>query len=409
MKWIIFSLRNTLKQRQRSLLNIIAIGINLSIIIIYVCIMRGYYFSTKDRIIDYQTGHAQIHHELYDHKAFHKRLDETLPHAQQITRRIQQLPAVKAVGQRILFKGQLSNGMDRLFVQAIGLEPQAETQIGILHDNIAQGQYLGSGNQVLVGAPLAKKLHVTIGDSLLLYSQTKTGVHNLIELTIQGLFEMGFSMVDNGVVYLPLKTAQSFLQFDNEATSIIIKKNANITDDALMLSLKEALPHEPVQINLWSFFAEAFLADIQNGLAFMILLFGILILLAIFTIVNTLSLTLKERAHEIGMLGAMGFSRSHINRLLMLEVTWLGLFGIGFAWLLGLGGSLYFTLKGISYGQAFANMTTIPWDGKLVGQIGPEEFMFTGLLGLITVWMGCYIPIRRATRKPITDLLRQTL
>ena len=144
MKWIRFCFLNVGRNKRRNSLNILAIALNLAIIIFYVALFRGYFSRIVDRIIDFQTGHIQIHHQDYEAEAGLLPLDLSMINSKQIQDDILSMEGIDAVGRRIEFKAQLSNGNDSLGVVGMAIEPEIETKIGVIHSHIKLGSYLNA-------------------------------------------------------------------------------------------------------------------------------------------------------------------------------------------------------------------------------------------------------------------------
>lgn len=74
--------------------------------------------------------------------------------------------------------------------------------------------------------------------------------------------------------------------------------------------------------------AQTFLYQIINVLQIVILVFGFITLVAsFFGVVNTQYISVLERTREIGLMKALGMSRSAVSRLFIIEATWIGFIG----------------------------------------------------------------------------------
>jgi putative ABC transport system permease protein len=118
----------------------------------------------------------------------------------------------------------------------------------------------------------------------------------------------------------------AFLVFANAAEGI-----DDTTARAAMDTLAETYP--TMQIQNKSEVVGAAEDQIDQILALFWLLLGLAVLIAVFGITNTLALSVHERTREIGLLRAVGMSRTGIRRMIRWEAVIIALFGA----LLGLG------------------------------------------------------------------------
>ncbi|EKE15442.1 MAG: hypothetical protein ACD_12C00016G0001, partial [uncultured bacterium] len=115
---------------------------------------------------------------------------------------------------------------------------------------------------------------------------------------------------------------------------------------------------------------------------------------------NTLTVSLLERTHEIGMMKAIGMKSVEVHDLFLTESMIMGVFG-------GLGGLLF----GIIIGKILSLILTVFAVFKGVGFIDityiPFSFVFLIILLSLTVGIitGIY-PAHRATKISALDALR---
>jgi len=73
---------------------------------------------------------------------------------------------------------------------------------------------------------------------------------------------------------------------------------------------------------------QSFINQIITVLQSVIIVFGLITLVAsFFGVVNTQYISVLERTREIGLMKALGTSRATVNRLFMIEATWIGFIG----------------------------------------------------------------------------------
>ena len=138
---------------------------------------------------------------------------------------------------------------------------------------------------------------------------------------------------------------------------------------------------------------------VANAVTFFSALLGFSVLIAIVGVVNNLSLSVLQRTREIGLLRAVGLSRSAVRATIRAEAaqltvtaTTMGVvLGIGYGWAGAL--SLLSAIDGVGFFPP-----AIPWTVLLA----------TAVVALLVVVVASLVPARRATRVSPTTALAAT-
>ena len=141
-------------------------------------------------------------------------------------------------------------------------------------------------------------------------------------------------------------------------------------------------------------FIDGLLKRLIDQLAAIPTIVGILSLLAAAVIMaNTVSLTMLERRHQIGVLKALGLKRGRVLRVVLLENTVIGLLG----GVLGIG----LSSLGVSILTTLGIGLTIP--------IPREATLITLLLivaSVVIAWVATLLSARVAIRETVAKILR---
>ena len=138
---------------------------------------------------------------------------------------------------------------------------------------------------------------------------------------------------------------------------------------------------------------------VANAVTFFSVLLGFSVLIAIVGVINNLSLSVLQRTREIGLLRAVGLSRSAVRATIRAEATQLTVaattvgvvLGIGYGWAGAL--SLLSAIDGVGFFPP-----AIPWTVLLA----------TAVVARLVVVVASLVPARRATRISPTTALTAT-
>jgi putative ABC transport system permease protein len=124
--------------------------------------------------------------------------------------------------------------------------------------------------------------------------------------------------------------------------------------------------------------------------------------IVIFTVVNTMSMSVMERTQEIGTLRAMGVKRKGIALQFMLEGIILGVIGATVGIMIGSVAAEIVNHSGMTWhppGQAYPTRLVLRTNG--IGNLLTGIWTGLGAMAAIAAW----IPARRAARMKIVDAL----
>jgi lipoprotein-releasing system permease protein len=262
-----------------------------------------------------------------------------------VAARIRALPGVAQAipiveGQVLLTTaaGQSSGGAVR------GIRPEDLRGRPIIADTISAGSLSAFQGEdaIVIGAPLARKLGIGVGDPLTVVSPqgrvTVFGtVPRLRTYRVVALFEVGMQEYDNGVVFLPLPAAQLFFQLPEAVSQIEVHLTDAEAAPAMAFAIRQALPGQQLRITDWQDANGAYFETVQVQRNVMFLILTLIILVAAFNIISSLIMLVKDKGRDIAVLRTFGATRGAILRIFLLCGASVGVagtlvgFGIGLA------------------------------------------------------------------------------
>lgn len=229
----------------------------------------------------------------------------------------------------------------------------------------------------------------------------------MISASVRKLGTRQWEDLDNRLVYLPLALASDLL-FPGaplRVTSITL-----VFQDSRDLPRMEARLGEliakgtlPLEWRNYRDLNPNLVRSVRMMDMFFLFSLCIIVVVLIFTIYNTMSMSVMERVREIGTMRAMGANRIDVVLAFALEGIFLGMAGGVLGLALGLGIAAIINGAGIYYAPPFVTM-----HAKLEVLItsAPGAIAGSFAMCLLVAIAGAILPSRRASRWQIVDALR---
>ena len=194
--------------------------------------------------------------------------------------------------------------------------------------------------ELVAGASLTRALHVTMGDNISLVSANAAtptpfgSMPRIMAYPVMSSFFMGMYEYDSGYIFMPLETAQKYLNIGNAVTHIdLFLKNPEDTT-AVQESLQELLPDGFV-VRDWRELNRGFVGALQVESNVMFLILMLIVIVAAFNIISSLVMLVKDKNKDIAVLRTFGVSRKSMMRIFILSGTSIGIIGTFFGTIFG--------------------------------------------------------------------------
>lgn len=224
--------------------------------------------------------------------------------------------------------GQVSYENSTLLI--VGMDPNKEINLkgwwnisGLLPQN--------NTNEAIVGSAV-KSLHgLAIGSTILIKNTT---------LTVVGLLSETGS-VDDYCVFLPLHSAQTLLNLNDEVS--LIDVGALCKDcpvEVISQQIMAAIPD--VKATPVKQAVETRMKTVEQTASFSLLLASIILVVGLAGVMNTMLASVHERLKEIGIFMSLGADNTHLYKMFFYESAILGLIGGSIGTIAGLISSMLF-------------------------------------------------------------------
>jgi lipoprotein-releasing system permease protein len=208
-----------------------------------------------------------------------------------------------------------------------------------------------SSRAIVIGQRLAERLNAWPGDVLVLATvpgrlQMSSALGGFVpqirKYVITGVFETGMYEYDSGYAYMELSSAQDLAGLGLRVTGIDVRTPDRYAAPEVATRLANVLgfPYRTIdwQEQNRSLFSALKLEKLAMGVILLLI-----VLVAAFNIVSTLTMVVTDKTREIGILKAMGMPSASIRRIFLWQGAAIGFVGTGLGVLLGLVGAFALT------------------------------------------------------------------
>ncbi len=221
-----------------------------------------------------------------------------------------------------------------------GIDPRYEPSVSRIPENMRFGTYTVADDQAVIGADLARRLGVRVGDKVLVHSpQSLTKPDELRlpeELKIAGIFEVGMWEFDSGFIITSLGKARELYGLSRGVHAIQVMTRDPDRASEIARRVETALGGEFEAQTWMDMNRQLFSAlRVEKNMMFFLLIF--ITIVAAFGITNTLITVSIEKTHEIGLMKAVGVSSESIMDIFV----WQGLIQGALGNVLGIGFGLF--------------------------------------------------------------------
>ena len=271
--------------------------------------------------------------------------------------KVKRVPHVKATTPFIISQAMLTSKNHLQGVVVRGINPETEGTVTSLEKNITEGSLrdLESPGQklpgIVIGEDLARKFGVVIGDTVTMVNpigeETAMGmVPKMRKFGLVGIFDAGMYDYNTGFAYISLPEAQKFFGMPDRVSGIQVRVDEIYNADKISDAIRSAVGY-PYYTRNWIEMNKNFFSALKLEKIGMSLLLVVIIIVASFNIIGTLTMIVMEKNREIAILKSMGAPARSIMQIFMFAGLVIGLVGTTIGALIGYGAVTLITRTGV--------------------------------------------------------------
>jgi ABC-type lipoprotein release transport system permease subunit len=351
--------RNLWRNRRRTALALTAIGLSVTLVLLYNSMLRGYGDWMLRTMTGPLLGHAQIHAPSWRAE---RAMDKTVATATRRLAVIRRDPDVAGAELRVYAPALAAIGETGFVVVVMGVNVTAESQPDRL---LAGVRHTLPARHVFIGDRLAAQLRAKAGDVIALVGQGADGSVANDLFTITATVNTSIDLVNRQGIIMDLAEAQTLFALPDEGHEIVVYARDPETVAALTARLAALPDLAGTEVLDWRALAPEMVDLLEIVEVAWIFVLLLVFIAAAAGVANTMLMATFERMHEFGMLLALGTSPRRIVAMIGAESLVLGLTG---------------TLAGAALGITIVALThTNGVDYASLTGGGPETLSFGGL------------------------------
>ena len=317
-----------------SFFSFLGVALGVATLILVMGVMNGFHYKLLDKILAFNS-HTTVLSPLQSIRNFKRIKAEllTIPTVHSA------VPVVE--GQALVLEGSLSHG-----VVMRGYAKEDFQRKTLISENILAGtsaDLYETEQGILVGKQLAQKLGVSVGMRLKLLSpqgqKTPFGYAPKQKFfTVVGVFDTGRADYNKNFIITSLEAAQKYFNLLDQVSFIEVDGEDPENLPPLTRPLTAYLkPRALFQID-WQRKDKTFFAALVVERNMMFIVLSLVILIAAFNIVTGLVMMVRDKTRDLGILRAMGLTKTQLQWVFIYVGTFIG----GLGTLLGVSLALIF-------------------------------------------------------------------
>jgi lipoprotein-releasing system permease protein len=328
-------LRSRRGSKLLSLISLIAIGgvtVGVSALIVIIGVMNGLQRDLREKIL---VGSPDIRVLSYGEDLKISDWPETL-------KKVRAQPGVVRAAPFVLTEALMTAGHDYaggVYVAGIPPEARGIPNVTTIRDHAVNGDFRfassdGQHRGIVLGSLLAARFNKWVGDTVNLVSaggakmNVSTGafVPKIERFEVTGIVKTGMYEYDNAYAFIALDKAQELAGLGSGVTGIEVKTTDRWQAKSVASNLTATLGW-PFRTVDWeeqnhSLFQALKLEKLGMGVILLLI-----VLVAAFNIVSTLTMVVADKTREIGILKAMGMPAKSIRRIFLAQGFVIGVVG----------------------------------------------------------------------------------
>ncbi len=310
--WWRIGWRNLGRNRRRTFITALGLGVGYFAVVFIIGWADGLTAEMVDNGTGLLTGQIQIHasdyrpeRSLYDTIGGRDGADVS-----KLVRTAASDPAVEAAAPRVYAGGLVSSGESTSAGMIMGIDVELESQVSRVLSGIENGELPVMGkNEILVGFELARRLDVAVDDEVVLVVPGADGSMGNDLFRVSGIYHSGMTELDNAYGLVPIDALQTLISLEPNRIHEIAAATTNpwLAPEAANRLTRALEPNGlDIEVVPWTELRPEMLDYTRLIESWYFIIIGIVFIIAIFGVANTMLMATFERRRELAVMLALG-------------------------------------------------------------------------------------------------------
>ncbi|XXQ67780.1 lipoprotein-releasing ABC transporter permease subunit [Neisseriaceae bacterium B1] len=316
-----------------SVISILGIAIGVTVLILVLSVVNGFQKDIRAQLLNI-APHAEVGYIMADEGKTWRDL-QTL---------FADKPEVAATAPFVAGQALLANSGEVRGVQVRGVLPENERKVVDYADKMTAGSFddlkpdefdiiLGEGLAQDLGAELGGKVTVITPEG----NVTPAGVvPRLKQFNVVGIVNTGLAEADKALALTHLADAQKLYRLDDAQTPLRLRLNDPQNAPAILARLLPENTREQIWAQNWTDNNRSYFNAVEMEKRLLTLLLTCIIIVAVFNLVSSLVMIVKEKQADIAILRTLGLSPRGVMKIFVVQGMVAGTLGTLVGTLLGL-------------------------------------------------------------------------
>jgi lipoprotein-releasing system permease protein len=320
-----------------TLISVLGVTLGVAVLVIVISVMSGFDKELRDKLFGFNA-----HLTVFQPDPATGML-ETMTNAGAVTKIIRADPAVVGcapfIQLEVAMKTEPESGKSELSAALLrAMPPDADANMGLIRSNITSGTFDLSGRGLLIGADLAWRERLQLGDRVavlsgkdiekLLESKDKDKQETFLptDYEVRGIFDTGFYEYNSKVVITSLENAQDLTGLGDDVQGVLVMLKDPLVATAVAKRMSAALGTN-YYVKTWQQDNSGMAAVlVEKNVMYYILFF--IVIVAAFGITCTLITFVVLKTRDIGIMKALGASSRQVMWIFLSQSMVVSVFGV---------------------------------------------------------------------------------